>query len=280
LGHTPSPQRPNSTYFLLGYNQQVLGNNEQALAAYTQVDPQKEEGKFYNSALKNMAIIYLNQKKEDLGLTYFDRLISWTGPNDLKVETYVWVCNQYLKEQKFSDVLRIATEAEKHFPPNDLQEITYYKAEALRGLGNCDEADKNYDIVSSSTGKNVYSGSAHIGHGLCLEKANKMDEALQEFKKSLDENADDFTITAHARFEMANIEASQGDFEGALKVYLLIATIYEDDYFCSESLLRAAKISEDLKRKADALKMYSEILDKYKNSKAAIEAKARIPLLQ
>jgi hypothetical protein len=37
----------------------------------------------------------------------------------------------------------------------------------------------------------------------------------------------------------------------------LIATIYDDKYFCSESLLRAARISERLGRKADALKMYS-----------------------
>jgi TolA-binding protein len=159
-------------------------------------------------------------------------------------------------------------------------EITYFKAEALRGAGNCEEADKSYALVIASGQKNVYTGSAHIGHALCLVKANKLDEAKLEFQKALDDNADDYTITVHARFELANLEESQGSLDDALKLYLLIATIYDDEHYCSESLLRAAKIAEQLQRKADALKMYSEILDKYKNSPAAGYAKERVGLLK
>ena len=191
-----------------------------------------------------------------------------------------WVCNEYLKEQEFDDVLRIAAEAEKHFPSQNFPEIKYFKAEALRGLGHCDEAVKEYALVTSSTPKNAYTGRARIGNGLCLAGFKKFDLAKQEFQKSLDENADDNTVTAHARFEIANLEASQGNFNEALKFYLLVATIYDDGYYCSESLLRAAKIIERLQRKADALKMYSEILDKYKNSTAAQEAKKRVLFLK
>ena len=96
----------------------------------------------------------------------------------------------------------------------------------------------------------------------------------------MDENADDYTVTVHARFEMANLDELQGKMEDALKFYLLIATIYDDEHYCSESLLRAAKISERLARKAEALKMYSEILDKYKNSPAALESKERVGQLK
>lgn len=272
--------RPNSAYFLLGFNQELLGNSDQALAAYAQVDKHKEKGEFYLAALKNMAIIYLSQKKEDQARTYFDRLISQADQNDLQIKTYIWVCNEYLKDRKFDDVLRIAAQAEKHFPAQDLLEIKYFKAEALRGRGCCNEAVKSYDLVTSSAQKNAYTGSAHIGHGLCLANAGKFDDARKEFQKSLDENADDYTVTVHARFEMANLEVSQGNFDDALKFYLLVAAIYDDGYYCSESLLRAAKIDEHLKRKADALKLYSEILDKYKNSTAASYAKGRVRLLK
>jgi tetratricopeptide (TPR) repeat protein len=280
LAKPESVKRPNSAYFLLGFNQQLLGSSDQALAAYALVDQQKEEGKFYPAALKNMAIIYLNQKKEDQAMVYFDRLISQSGPNDLQIKTYIWVCNEFLKARKYNDVLRIAAQAEKYFSPQDLLEIDYFKAEALRGNGDCDSADKDYGLIISSNQKDMYTGSAHIGYGLCLVKAGKFDDAKQEFQKSLDENPDDYTITVHARFEMANMEAARGNFDEALKFYLLVATIYDDEYYCSESLLRAAKISEDLKRKADALKMYTEILDKYKNSKAAEYARGRVPLLK
>jgi tetratricopeptide (TPR) repeat protein len=273
-------QRPNWAYFLLGYNQQLLGNSDQALKAYAQVDGHQEKGEFYPGALKNMAIIYLSQENDDQARIYFDRLINQADQNDLQIKTYIWVCNEYLKEQEFDDVLRIAAQAEKHFPLKDLLEIKYFKAEALRGQGSCDEAVKNYCFVTSSTRKNAYTGRAHIGDGLCLTGLKKFDLAKQEFQKSLDENADDSTVTLRARFEIANLEASQGNFNEALKFYLLVATIYDDGYYCSESLLRAAKIFERLQRKADALKMYSEILDKYKNSTAALYAKGRIRLLK
>ncbi len=273
-------QRPNSAYFLLGYNEQLIGNSDQALAAYSKVDQQKEKGLFYAAAIKNMAITYLSQKNMDQARIYFDRLISGSEQSDLQIKTYIWVCNQYLKERKYDDVLRVAAQSEKHFSSQDLLEIRYFKAEALRGQGHCDEADKNYGLVTASKDKNAFTGSAHIGYGLCLENDHKYDEARKEFQSSLDENADDATVTIHGRFEMANLEASQGNFELALKYYLLVATIYDDDFYCSESLLSAAKISEHLGRNADALKMYAEILDKYKNSTAAVYAQGRVGVLK
>jgi len=273
-------QRLNAAHFLLGFNQQVLGKSDLALSAYNEVDQRKDEGVFYGAALKNMAIIYLSQRKFSQAMADFDLLISKADQNDLQVKTYIWVCNEYLKLQKFDDVLRIAAQAEKHFPPQDLLEINYFKAEALRGLGNCDEAGKIYDLVSSSAQKNAFTGSAHIGHGLCLAHANQFDLAKEQFQASLDENAQDFTVTVHARFELANLEASHGDFDEALRIYLLIATIYDDEYYCSESLKHAAKIYEHLHHKAEAIKMYTEILDKYKNSQAAGYAKERVGRLR
>ena len=135
-------------------------------------------------------------------------------------------------------------------------------------------------LVTASVPKNADTGSAHIAYGLRLANARKSDDAKKEFEKALDENADDPAITARARFEMANVEASQGNFNKALKFYLLVAVIYDDGYYCSESLLRAAGIFERFHHKADALRMYSEILDKYKNSAAARYAKGKVRLLK
>jgi len=280
LASPQSSQRPNAANFLLGYNLQLSGKSDQALVSYKQVDPHKEKGLFFTAALKNMAIIYLTQRNFDQARICFDQLISQADQNELQIKTYIWVCNEYLKDQKFDDVLRVAAQAEKHFSPQNLLEIRYFKAEALRAQGNCSEAIKDYDLVTASTDKNAYTGSAHIGYGLCLENDKKFDEAKQEFQKSLDENADDYTVTVHARFEMANLDASQGDLDEALKFYLLVATIYDDAYYCSESLLRAGKIAEQLHRQEDALKMYTEILSKYKNSAAADYASERVRFLK
>jgi tetratricopeptide (TPR) repeat protein len=282
-GYVASPAsaaRPNAANFLLGYNYQLLGKSDLALEAYKKVDQHKEDGKFYLASLKNMAIIYLTQRNFDQARICFDRLISQADPNDLQIKTYIWVCNEYLKEQKFDDVLRIAAQAEGHFSPPDLLEIKYFKAEALRVMGNCSEAEKNYALVTSSASKNAYTGSAHIGDGLCLAGARKFDEAKQEFQKSLDENAEDYTVTVHARFEIANADLAQGNLDEALKFYLLVATIYDDAYYCPESLLRAAKIFEQQKHPQEALKMYAEILSKYSHSAAADMARERVKVLK
>ena len=280
LAGSKTPQRPNAAYFLLGFNEELLGHSDLALAAYKQVDQHKDNGEFYAAALKNLAIIYMGQKDFDQASQYFDRFISQAGPNDLQLKTYIWVCNEYLKKLKYDDVLRIANQAEKHFHLQDLMEIKYFKAEALRAQGSCDEAVKDYGFVISSTTKNAFTGSAHIGNGLCLEKTNRFDEAKQEFQRSLDENADDYTVTVHARFEMANLDVIQGNFNDALKLYLLVATIYDDPHFCSESLLQAAKIFERFGKKTEALKLYAEILVKYKTSPAARTAQERVRLLK
>jgi len=280
LAANPVVEQPNAVNFLLGYNEGMLGHNDAAMAAYAKVDPKIQDGKFYAQALKNMAIIALSAKDFNQARTYFDRLIGLSGPNDLQLKTYIWVCNEYLKEKQYDEVLNVVAQARKHFQDKDLLDIGYFQAEALRGLGRCEEAVKYYGPLEDSTPKDVYTGSAHIGHGMCMEVDQKFEEAKGEFQKALDENPDDYTITAHARFEMANTEASEGHFDEALKFYLLVATIYDDGYFCSQALLKAAQISERLQRKADALKMYDEILEKYKNSDAAQYATERVGLLK
>jgi len=271
-----SVQRPNSVNFLLGYNLQVLGQTDQALLAYKQVDPNKEKGAYYKAALKNMGILYLAQKDFDQASSYFTQLMAKSGSNDLQLKTYIWVCNEYLKKEKYNEVLHVADEAQKNFPGQDLREIKYFEAEALRALARCEEAIKDYELVLAAPLKDAFSGSAHIGYGLCLEGAEKFDEAKDQFKKALDENAEDYTVTAHANFEMAGFDLSQGNIDEALKLYLLVATIYDDEYYCSESLLRAGRIFERRKQKAEAIKAYQEILDKYKNSSASKAAKQRI----
>ncbi|MBF0511626.1 MAG: tetratricopeptide repeat protein [Candidatus Omnitrophica bacterium] len=272
--------KPNTAYFLLGFYAQSAGDNEKALAYYARVEKTKEAGNFYLGAIKNTAMIYLNQKNDEKARAYFDRLITEAGPNDLQMDTYIWVCNQFLKGQKYEDVLRVAGQAEKKFPSADLQEIEYFKAEAFRGMGRCDEANKVYIVVAQSKAKNAYTGSAHIGLGLCLGSVRHFDEARKEFKKVLEENADDYTLTVHARFEEARVDENQKDFNSALKLYLLIASIYDDDHYCSESLLGAAKIYERFTQKTNALKLYHEILERYKTTTAASVAAERVRSLK
>ena len=276
LTHPERIQKPDAVFFLLGFNQQILGQADQAIETYSKIPASKDDPKFFASGIKNTAVIYLSKKKDSQAAAAFDRLIMETDANSLEVKTYLWVCDQYLEDKKFNDVLRIVEKGEKYFPDQNREELAYFKAEASRELKDFDNAQKFYDVVLTSAAKNMYTGAAHIGKGLCFMEMKKFDEAKAEFQKAIDENPDDHTVTLRARFELGNIANEQKNLDDALKFYLLVGTIYEDDDYVPQSLLRAAGVLESLSRKDEALKLYKEILAKYKDSPVAASAQERM----
>ncbi len=273
-------KRPDAVYFLLGFNQQRAGREEQALEAYAKVSLNKEDPKFYASALKNSAAIYMKRKDWPQAAQSFDRVVQEIDANYLDLKTYLWLCDQYLRGMKFNDLLRISRKAQVSFAEQGQFELAYFEAEALRGLKDADHALKAYDIVLASPDKNMYTGGARIGKGLLLIDQGRLDEARAEFQKALEETPEDHTVTLRARFETANIAVLQKNTDEAVKFYLLVATIYEDDEYCPESLLRAGGILENLGRFDEARKGYEEILEKYKDSPSATQAKERIAALR
>lgn len=276
LNHPERVQRLDAVNFLLGYSLQFSGQSEEALKTYAQATLNRDDPKFYVSSLKNMAGIYLSQGKEIEAAETFDRLMTDMDNNTLELKTYLWVCEVFLKDKKFKDVLRVAEKAEKQFLSDGKAETAYFKAEAYRELNDKENALKFFDIALSSDAKNMYSGSAHIGKGYCLTEAEKLDEAKAEFQKALDDNPDDSTLTLRARFELAKIADEEKNPQEALKFYLLIGTIYEDNEYVPESLFRAAKILDTLNRKDEAFKIYQEIAAEYSSSPQATLIKAKI----
>jgi tol-pal system protein YbgF len=277
--HPENIQRPDAVYFLLGYHQQLQGQVDQALETYKKVTPNKDDPKFYAWALKNTASIYLSKKDDADALALFKR-VSDLDQNYLELKTYIWLCNELLKGHQHKEVLEVAQKTEKFFPNQAQEEIAYFKAEAYRGLKNFEQAGKFYDVVLASPKKDSFTGSAHIGKGLYLGEAKKFEEAKSEFQKAVDENGEDNTITLRARFELGNIASQENNLNDALRFYLLVATLYNDDYYCPESLWRSGQIFEQLKSNDQALKNYQEIVTKYKNSAAAKLAAERIAALK
>ncbi len=276
----PNVQKPDAVNFLLGYNQQLGGKTDEALATYAKIAVNQENPRFSVSAIKNSAAIYLTQSKNDQAALMFDRIVIEFEKPILERKTYLWLCGEYLKEKKFNDVLRVADKTEKTFSDQPHDDTDYFKAEANRELKNTDEAIRLYDLVLAAPTKTMYTGAAHIGKGLVLMEAAKLDEAKAEFQKALDENPDDHTIALRARFELGNIAAAQNNAEEALKFYLLIGTIYDDSYYSSESLFRAGQALEKLNRKEEAVDLYNQILTEYKDSAAAATAVEKIKALK
>ena len=103
-----------------------------------------------------------------------------------------------------------------------------------------------------------------------------MDEAKAEFEAALLDHADDATITMRARFELGNIEKLKNNLEEAAKFYMVVAVLYEDSFYCPESLYRAGMIFEQLQKKDEALKVYEEITKRYQHSHVFEKAQQRL----
>ena len=294
-----------------------LGQYDQLLNEYHKDVPKIKKEDIYFAIPFAAALAFIELKEYSQANALLDRVLAFpTLKPQERAKIFIKKADILIREGKYKDGLALLN-AYSSENTNDADEILFLKAQGYYGLGDFDRAFNLFEKVRlsfpdsrffkatlldqanvrrridrlkesqkpiSQAGqpalKNANTGSARIGYGLSLANARKFEDAKKEFGKALDENADDPAITARARFEMANVEASQGNFNKALKFYLLVAVIYNEDYYCSESLLRAAGIFERFHRKADALKMYSEILDKYKNSVAALKAKERLGLLK
>ena len=272
--------RLEEAYFLLGYNLQLEKKYDEALTYYERVLPKKSEGKLYYSALKNKALIYLNKEEDDEAAQVFDFIITEFNDNDLGPDAYLWLAKHYMVSGNFKDALRILASADKKDKGSKRKgEIAYFRGEAYSELKDFDKAIENYDVTLTDSEENVFSGAAHIGKGLALLYLNKLGEAKTEFETAILENPEDNTIAMRARYELAGIEYQTDNLEEAEKLYMLVAILYNDPYYCPEALFNAGEIFEALGKNNEARKVYQEIIDKYGDSHLVEKAKENLEAL-
>ena len=175
--------------------------------------------------------------------------------------------------------MNIIEKAAATYPSEEQQALTYFKGEAFRGKKDCKKAQELFDAVLASTEKNIYTGASHIAKGLCLMEEGQYDPAVAAFARPLEENAEDHTIIMRARFETARAFEAQKKNEEALRFYLLVTTLYDDEQYCPEALLRAGGIFEQMGKPQEATNTFKEILNRYPDSPLLEAALKRIKSL-
>jgi len=279
IGEYDQSERLQNAYFELAYNLQLMEKLDESLAAYRKIVPDRDDRLFY-SALRNIGLIHVRKGDNKSAARVYDRIIMETKGEDIAIDTYLWLARFYLDEKRFTDVLRIVHKAgQVEASEGHIKEMAYFKAEAYRETSQFGIAVKNYDIVLSEQGDDIFSGAAHIGKGVCLSGLGEYEIALAELETALLENPEDNTITMRARFEIANLENEKGNLEEAGKLYMLVAILYNDGYYCPEALFRAGKVFETLKRSDDAKRVYLEIVKKYGESHLSEDADEKLKVL-
>ena len=302
----PGNAREPLIYFNLAFNLQSSGHNDDALSDYDKIIQMPNvDQKLYYSALKNTAFIFIDQKDNAKAKDVLDRILKEFPQNDLDINIYFWLAHENLDAKNFDETLRILEAAQANQGQADSEGILYFKAEALRGKADCDNAIISYDQIlsahvpnapaSADAGKNQkdnaaqqspppeiaavknkYTGPAYIGKGLCLEAKKDFEKSKQQFQSAIAQDPNDHTVILQARFEVAQLEETMGNQEEALKQYLNVAILYHDPVYVPQALFRAGTILERLNRKEEAVKAYKEIVSSYQESDLLNKAQERI----
>ncbi|MBU0467444.1 MAG: tetratricopeptide repeat protein [Candidatus Omnitrophica bacterium] len=279
LGQKDS-KRIRDVYFLLAHNFQMMGDLDGSLKYYDLLRAEGAKDELVYPSLKNSALIFSNMKRFDDAAAVFERIINDFEKNDLDIDVYIWLAQQRMKEKKYDDVINILERSSGSKGAEEKQAIVaYYTADAYKEKGEFPKAIENYDIVLLKEEFDEYKGAAHIGKGYSLREIKDHDAAKKEFEAAITENPDDNTITMKARFELASTERIMGNLEQASKLYLLVGVLYDDAKYCSNALYSAGELFEEMGSKEEAVKVYSEVVEKYVDSEFYAKAQERLKAL-
>lgn len=263
-------------YFLLGYSRQLSGQLEAAIEAYQSVAPDPGN-KFYYSALKNLAYVYLNQADNEKAVEVFRRIIEEFDEHDLSIDTLLWMGERYLEKANYNDIL-LTLNAIKDQPkePDARAAVAYYKAEALRLTEVYKNAVKQYDLSISLRPDGSYASASRVGKALSLAAVKNFKPAIVEYQTVIESHPEDHTAVLRARFGLGQIEEIKGNDPEAIKYYLLVAVLYNDAAYVPQALFNAGQLLEKQGRTEEAIKAYQEIVDKYPDSKMIEKAQKEL----
>lgn len=278
----PQSERLHEIYFLFAFNLQSLGSNEEALKYYEKLNAQEIPRNLRYPALKNSALIYLNQDNKEKAVAAFDEIIALYEENDLQLDTYIWIAEYYYDKKQFENMLSIVEKAEIKVAGQENEkvvQIAFLKAQALMNEGRIEKAIKKYQEVLADESDLLFKAASRIGLGLCYVEKKMYEKAKSEFETAILENTEDNTITMRARFEIANMYWNLHEYEEAIKFYMFVSVLYDDEQYCATALYRAGQAFEKVERLHEALKVYDELTIRYPGSEYYPKAVERIEAL-
>lgn len=133
-------------------------------------------------------------------------------------------------------------------------------AKALNG----DSIDAGFLTVAEQYSSSKAGNVAKLCAGLCYAHLGKMEEAA-EYLEQFDA-ADDAMVSPAAVGALADVKASMGQLDEAVKLYKKAADKADNNALSPQYLIKAGEILESQDKMDDALKLYEEIKSKYVNS--------------
>jgi len=181
-------------------------------------------------------------------------------------EELLWLGSYYLQHDNPEKADEAYTALlERHPGPKMDAATRYYRAEAKRRKAIRADRKEAWETAADSFRQLAerddprFNALARFGLGQCLRELGRLDEARAALR--VVEFAPEDPMQARLLFELALLDEAQDRTESAVRRFLRVGLLYDDQELCGEALFRAGRLSEAAGDLEKAMVCYRELAD-------------------
>ncbi len=238
----------------------------------------------------------------DASIEVLNQLIGLASINKyVKANSKISLADYFLMKGEVWEATLLYSQVEKDFTEEYLGEISRFKnARLAYFIGNFEWAQEQFDILKAATSRLISNDaidlSVFIMDNLGLDTTdvplqlyadaelltfqNRFDEAFVKLD-SIAALFPDHSLDDDVKYQKAKIYVKLNDFDTAIKLYSEVVEKYPEDIRADNSLFALGEIHENQLNAPDqAMKYYEKLFMDYSNSTFAVEARKRFRILR
>lgn len=204
------------------------------------------------------------------------------GDSDLTMRAKYWLAESLYQQQMFNEASqRFATITDLSAIERKLQPwVRLRMAQCLGKLERWDDAGVVANDALHQFGDFANDYEFVFVSARSKEARGLFDDAQKLYTEVIEsENGKDSETAAIAQWRIGEMYFHKEQFEKAIDAYYRVDSLYDHPKWRSAAVLQAGKCQEHLGNWKHAVKLYTQILEKYPNSKLAESAKERLQLV-
>lgn len=261
----PNSDYLDDAYFEKGRSYVMQEKNSEAIRVFQELMNKFPESSLSRKAGNQIGLLYFNNNNLDEAITAYKKVINkYPGSEEAKVsvEDLKSVYMELDKIDEFASYIR-TVDGNGNFNVNEQDSLTYLSAERLFLRGDKTKAQRSLENYLQNFPKGSFSTHAHYYLGNIYLSGNKKQEALQEYKKVV-ENENKFT--EDALVECADITYTGGNYEEALGYFNRLQAKAEKKEHKEASKLGILRCTHLLNRHQEAVVAATAFIDDTKAS--------------
>lgn len=220
-------------------------------------------------------------KKQDQHLEAagaFRRFADTYGDHELRPSALYQAGETFAAGGKKEDARKAFAELVDKHRDNELIPTALIRyGQVVNELGAHDQAANAFERYLKEHKDGEYAYLAEFGIGWSLEQRQKYDDARQWYQRVTEDH--NGPTAARAQMQIGETYFAEGRHEDAIRELVSVDIVYDAPQWASLALYEAGRAAEAAKKPAEARKFYEEVIEKYPDTTAAADAKARLAKL-